>query len=106
MVKCLVDQLSASNDYEKLMISKLKVNNLPITIFNLHFTLFSQETCAFEHTPRFERMVQDVDVSKNLIDEYQTYCQNERLNDVGKTSILCAYFKRKFCLIFHSQRFL
>ncbi|CAF2987351.1 unnamed protein product [Rotaria sp. Silwood2] len=66
----LVNQLSASDDYEKLMISKLK------------------ETCSFQYTSKFERMVQDVDVSKNLMDEYQIYCTNKNLKSIVDFSVM------------------
>ncbi len=29
-------------------------------------------------------MFQDIGVSKNLIDQYRTYCENRRLDDIGK----------------------
>ncbi|CAF4552537.1 unnamed protein product, partial [Rotaria sp. Silwood2] len=66
----LVNQLSASDDDEKLMISKLK------------------ETCSFQYTSKFERMVQDVDVSKNLMDEYQIYCTNKDLKSIIDFSVM------------------
>ncbi|CAF4463496.1 unnamed protein product [Rotaria sp. Silwood2] len=87
--KRLVDQLRTDgDDDEKLMISKLKVYNLSIMILTLHFTLFLQQTCGFEYTSRFERMMQDVDVSKNLTNEYQSYCKTNNPKSIVNFSVM------------------
>ncbi|CAF2696741.1 unnamed protein product [Rotaria sp. Silwood2] len=87
--KRLVDQLRTDgDDDEKLMISKLKVYNLSIMILTLHFTLFLQQTCGFEYTSRFERMMHDVDVSKNLTNEYQSYCKTNNPKSIVNFSVM------------------
>ncbi|CAF1175239.1 unnamed protein product [Didymodactylos carnosus] len=52
LAKRLVGQLSASDDSEESMISKLK------------------QACGFEYTSKLQRMFQDIGVSKNLIDQH------------------------------------
>ncbi|KHJ43802.1 cullin family protein [Trichuris suis] len=53
LAKRLVGQLSASEDAESAMISKLK------------------QTCGFDYTIKLQRMFNDVRVSKNLCEEYK-----------------------------------
>ncbi|CAF5186455.1 unnamed protein product, partial [Rotaria sp. Silwood1] len=65
LAKRLVGQLSASDDYEESMISKLK------------------QACGFAYTSKLQRMFQDICVSKNLIDQYRTYCEENKLDDIG-----------------------
>ncbi len=37
-------------------------------------------------------MFQDIGVSKNLIDQYRTYCEKSRLDDIGiKSNLLQIY---------------
>jgi hypothetical protein len=33
-------------------------------------------------------MFQDIGVSKNLIDQYRTYCEKRKLDDIGKNKII------------------
>ncbi|CAF1367900.1 unnamed protein product [Rotaria sordida] len=70
LAKRLVDQLSVSNDDEKLIISKLK------------------QTCGFEYTSKFEQMIQDIDISKTLIDQYRMDCKNKNLKDIVDFSVM------------------
>ncbi|CAF2488809.1 unnamed protein product [Rotaria sp. Silwood2] len=70
LAKRLVGQLSASDDYEESMISKLK------------------QACGFEYTSKLQRMFQDIGVSKNLIDQYRTYCEKNRLDDIVDFSVM------------------
>ncbi|CAF4123351.1 unnamed protein product, partial [Rotaria magnacalcarata] len=64
LAKRLVGQLSASDDYEESMITKLK------------------QACGFEYTSKLQRMFQDIGVSKDLIDQYRTYCEKNKLDDI------------------------
>ncbi|CAF4837528.1 unnamed protein product [Rotaria sp. Silwood1] len=70
LAKRLVGQLSASDDYEESMISKLK------------------QACGFEYTSKLQRMFQDIGVSKNLIDQYRTYCEKNSLSDIVDFSVM------------------
>ncbi|CAF0783301.1 unnamed protein product [Adineta steineri] len=70
LAKRLVGQLSASDDYEESMISKLK------------------QACGFEYTSKLQRMFQDIGVSKNLIDQYRTYCEKRKLDDIVDFSVM------------------
>jgi len=54
-------------------MSKLKVKN----------HLFFQQICGYEYTLKLLRMFQDTSVSKNLNNQYRTYCENRHLNDIG-----------------------
>ncbi|CAF1052407.1 unnamed protein product [Rotaria sp. Silwood1] len=60
LAKRLVDQLSASDDYEESLISKLGA------------------TCGFEYASKLQRMFQDIRLSTSLIKEYKTYCENKQ----------------------------
>ncbi|CAF1429694.1 unnamed protein product, partial [Rotaria sordida] len=62
--------LSASDDYEESMISKLK------------------QACGFEYTSKLQRMFQDIGVSKTLIFEYEKYCQNHHITDTVDFSVM------------------
>jgi hypothetical protein len=44
-------------------------------------------------------MFQDIGVSKNLIDQYRTYCEKRKLDDIGKNSL-------NFYFLFHIVFFL
>jgi len=90
LAKRLVGQLSASDDYEESMISKLKVHRI-VFHSKISFVLF-QQACGFEYTSKLQRMFQDIGVSKNLIDQYRTYCEKSRLDDIGiKSNLLQIY---------------
>jgi cullin 1 len=65
LAKRLVGQLSASDDYEESMITKLKA------------------ACGFEYASKLQRMFQDMRLSTTLIDEYRTYCKSRRVTDIG-----------------------
>ncbi|CAF0884067.1 unnamed protein product [Adineta ricciae] len=70
LAKRLVGQLSASDDYEELMITKLK------------------EVCGFEYTLKFQRMFQDMRLSTNLISEFENYCEEKNYNNIVKFSFM------------------
>lgn len=55
LAKRLVQHMSTSDDAEASMISKLKL------------------ACGFEYTSKLQRMFQDIDVSKNLNDNFKKY---------------------------------
>lgn len=57
LAKRLVGQLSASDDAEANMISKLK------------------RECGYEYTSKLQRMVQDVDLSKDLNEAFRMHVQ-------------------------------
>ena len=94
LAKRLVGQLSASDDYEESMISKLKVKNS----FQYHilFTPFFQQACGFEYTSKLQRMFQDIGVSKTVIDQYQTYCENKQLTNISMINLKIIYFRILF----------
>jgi cullin 1 len=85
LAKRLVGQLSASDDYEESMISKLKVNHSPPSIV-FHFSFF-QQACGFEYTSKLQRMFQDIGVSKTLIVEYKEYCETHPVAGIGMTKL-------------------
>ncbi len=85
LAKRLVGQLSASDDYEESMISKLKVNNS--SKYHILFALFFQQACGFEYTSKLQRMFQDIGVSKTLIVEYEKYCESHHVTGIGKTNL-------------------
>ena len=58
LAKRLVQAMSASDDAEASMISKLK------------------QACGFEYTNKLQRMFQDIGVSKDLNDNFRTHLQN------------------------------
>ncbi|CAF3045733.1 unnamed protein product [Rotaria socialis] len=70
LAKRLVGQLSASDDYEESMISKLK------------------QACGFEYTSKLQRMFQDIGVSKTLLTEYEKYCENHSITDTADFSVM------------------
>ncbi|CAF3082797.1 unnamed protein product [Rotaria socialis] len=70
LAKRLVGQLSASDDYEESMITKLK------------------QACGFEYTSKLQRMFQDIGVSKDFIDQYRTYCEKNKLDDIVDFSVM------------------
>ncbi|CAF0844139.1 unnamed protein product [Adineta steineri] len=70
LAKRLVGQLSASDDYEESMISKLK------------------QACGFEYTSKLQRMFQDIGVSKTLISEYEKYCETNHLTNTVDFSVM------------------
>ncbi|UJR08703.1 hypothetical protein I4U23_012960 [Adineta vaga] len=70
LAKRLVGQLSASDDYEESMISKLK------------------QACGFEYTSKLQRMFQDIGVSKSLITEYEKYCEIHHIDNKVDFSIM------------------
>jgi cullin 1 len=80
-----VGQLSASDDYEESMISKLKVNHSSPNIL-FHFSFF-QQACGFEYTSKLQRMFQDIGVSKTLIVEYEKYCETHHVVGIGMTKL-------------------
>jgi len=47
-------------------------------------------------------MYQDVDVSKTLIDQYRTYCENKGLNDISMNYLKHNNFKALFFMIIFS----
>ena len=57
LAKRLVQAMSASDDAEASMISKLK------------------QACGFEYTNKLQRMFQDIGVSKDLNDNFRTSMQ-------------------------------
>ena len=58
LAKRLVQHMSASDDAEASMISKLK------------------QACGFEYTNKLQRMFQDVGVSKDLNEQFRTHLNN------------------------------
>ncbi len=80
LAKRLVGQLSASDDYEESMISKLKVGDNQISSFRMSYF---QAACGFEYSSKLQRMFQDIRLSATLINEYRTYCENKRVTDIG-----------------------
>jgi ribonucleotide reductase beta subunit family protein with ferritin-like domain len=85
LAKRLLGQLSASDDYEESMISKLKVNNS--SEYHILFVLFFQQACGFEYTSKLQRMFQDIGVSKTLIMEYEKYCENQQVTGIGMINL-------------------
>jgi hypothetical protein len=45
--------------------------------------LFFQQACGYEYTSKLQRMFQDIGVSKTLIPEYEKYCENHHVTDIG-----------------------
>ncbi|CAF4186424.1 unnamed protein product [Rotaria sordida] len=70
LAKRLFGQLSASDDYEKSMISKLK------------------QAYGFVYTSKLQQMFQDITDSKNLIDQYRTYCEKNKLDNIVDFSVM------------------
>jgi cullin 1 len=87
LAKRLVGQLSASDDYEESMISKLKVHIRYSLLYRIYPHFLFQQACGFEYTSKLQRMFQDIGVSKNLIDQYRTYCEKRKLDDIGINSL-------------------
>lgn len=77
LAKRLVQHMSASDDAEASMISKLKVCfSLFQTIqwlINIFFV--DQQSCGFEYTSKLQRMFQDIGVSKDLNDLFKRHLQ-------------------------------
>lgn len=82
LAKRLVGQLSASDDHEESMISKLKVRMFLSSSHFFSLYLF-QQACGFEYTSKLQRMFQDIGVSKILITEYEKYCENHQITSTG-----------------------
>ncbi|CAF5016233.1 unnamed protein product [Rotaria sp. Silwood1] len=70
LVKRLLGKLSASNDNEQSMILRLK------------------NTCDFAYASKLEKMLQDVNLSETLLDQYQTYCEKNKLDDIVDFSVI------------------
>lgn len=66
LAKRLCQHMSASDDAEASMISKLK------------------QACGFEYTSKLQRMFQDIGVSKDLNDQYRKH--HEKLRDTRSTT--------------------
>jgi len=82
LAKRLVDQLSASEDYEISMIIKLKVSNIFFFRTNSLSSIF-KEACGLGYTSKLQQMLQDIDISKNLNNLYQAYCKKEQLTNIS-----------------------
>jgi hypothetical protein len=39
-------------------------------------------------TSKLQQMFQDIGVSKNLIDQYRTYCETRKLENIGEKQII------------------
>lgn len=63
LAKRLVFYMSASDDAEASMISKLK------------------QACGFEYTCKLQRMFQDIGLSKDLNEKYKTFVKDNNLNN-------------------------
>lgn len=77
LAKRLVQHMSASDDAEASMISKLK------------------QACGFEYTNKLQRMFQDVGVSKDLNEQFRNHLQksNEPLDIDFQIQVLFISFK-------------
>ena len=84
LAKRLVQHMSASDDAEASMISKLK------------------QACGFEYTNKLQRMFQDQGVSKDLNEQFKThlYNSNEPL-DIDFQIQVCIFF----CLYLRPETF-
>lgn len=69
LAKRLVQHMSASDDAEASMISKLK------------------QACGFEYTSKLQRMFQDIGVSKDLNEQFRNHMANSN-ESLGKTALL------------------
>ncbi|CAF4129396.1 unnamed protein product [Rotaria magnacalcarata] len=47
-----------------------------------------KQACGFEYTSKLQRMFQDIGVSKDLIDQYRTYCEKNKLDDIVDFSVM------------------
>ncbi|CAF4396440.1 unnamed protein product [Rotaria sp. Silwood2] len=63
--KRLVGKLSASNDYEESMILRLK------------------NVCDLTYISKLQKLLEDDNVSKTLLDQYRKYCEKEKIDDIG-----------------------
>ncbi|CAF3953992.1 unnamed protein product [Rotaria sordida] len=68
--KRLLHQLIILNEYEGLIISKLK------------------QIYTYEYTTTVERMYQDIIISKTLMSEYEKFCKNPHLTDLVNFSAI------------------
>jgi cullin 1 len=64
LAKRLVQSMSASDDAEASMITKLK------------------QACGFEYTSKLQRMFQDIGLSKDLIDQFRRHLENSEMLNV------------------------
>uniref|UniRef100_A0A1X7SDI1 Cullin family profile domain-containing protein n=1 Tax=Amphimedon queenslandica TaxID=400682 RepID=A0A1X7SDI1_AMPQE len=70
LAKRLVQQISASDDAEASMISKLK------------------QACGFEYTSKLQRMFQDMSLSKDLNDKFRQHLS------AGDSALDCEYISQ------------
>ncbi|CAF0987704.1 unnamed protein product [Adineta steineri] len=70
LLKRIINQLTSSDDYEELIVSKLK------------------EVCGHEYTVKLQRIFEDINVSKTLIVEYKNYCDDHHVTDKIDCSVL------------------
>ncbi|CAF3821964.1 unnamed protein product [Rotaria sordida] len=70
LAKRLVEQLSASDDYEESLISKLKA------------------TCGFEYASKLQRMFQDIRLSTSLLKEYEADCKDHHSIKIFDFSVM------------------
>lgn len=82
LAKRLVQHMSASDDAEASMISKLK------------------QACGFEYTSKLQRMFQDIGVSKDLNDQFKKQSSTEK-SDID-FSIQVSFSTHSFNLFIHS----
>ncbi|CAF1094444.1 unnamed protein product [Adineta steineri] len=61
----LVYEWSASIDYEKMMITELKVK------------------CGFFYTSKLQKMIEDMDIQESLRAQYRQYCVENRLRNTS-----------------------
>lgn len=104
LAKRLVQHLSASDDAEASMISKLKVGYFCkiVRYYKSHLgVLYSlQHSCGFEYTSKLQRMFQDIGVSKDLNELFKKHISqsSDQLDSMLSTCIYFFEFVSNFCL--------
>lgn len=97
LAKRLVQHMSASDDAEASMISKLK------------------QACGFEYTSKLQRMFQDIGVSKDLNEQFKRHLTNSEepldidfsiqvrlpIRGVSFTQLISLFLIFVFCRFFH-----
>ncbi|CAF3426396.1 unnamed protein product [Rotaria sp. Silwood1] len=68
--KRLINQMSISNDYEQMMISNIEI------------------TCGFGFAYKMKQMCQDIETSKNILNQYHQYCETEQFTSKINFSIM------------------
>lgn len=83
LAKRLLLNKSVSDDFEKNMISKLKVFQIQISYVNTTISFLLQTECGCQFTSKLEGMFKDMSVSNTIMEEFKNYVNVHNLSLSG-----------------------